>query len=225
MVPKRERFKTRMRPASRCFLAGISDFQSRDLAHVAIRAFDRPSIVVTVDFSFIFAARAIERDRDGGPFRLEQISPLSAHRRTHSAYLDAIGTEWRKRTLESELAGKWRPKRRTFDASEAHRFAADVYKEMAFNGLKSAVRIANVRELDNGRLELDFCAFALLFFAFFFLSPCLFPPIFFFSPPPLLPFPILAESVDRAAICSTYRFRHKKASPTGTSRFIGVLFR
>lgn len=41
---------------------------------------------------------------------------------------------------------------RTFDASEAHRFAADVYKEMAFNGLKSAVQRANVQELDNGRL-------------------------------------------------------------------------
>jgi len=28
------------------------------------------------------------------------------------------------------LAKRW-----TFDASEAHRFAADMYKEMAFNGL------------------------------------------------------------------------------------------
>jgi len=103
--------------------------------------------------------------------------------RAHSVYLGAIGMEWCRRTVEScELAGKWRPKRRTFDASEAHRFAADVYKEMAFNGLKSAVRIANVRELDNGRSELDFCAFALFFLSFF---PVFFFPIFFFSP--LLP--------------------------------------
>lgn len=87
-----------------------------------------------------------------------------------NAYPDAIGTEWRKRALESgELASKWWAKRRTFDAFEAHRFAADVYKEMAFNGLKSAVRIANVRELDNGRLELDFCVFD--FSVFFLLFP------------------------------------------------------
>jgi len=120
---------------------------------------------------------------------LKQISPSARYAmcfvaaRAHAradAYLDAIGTEWRKRALESgELADKWWPKRRTFDASEAHRFAADVYKEMAFNGLKSAVRIANVRELDNGRLELDFCAFDLFFFSFRF--SCLFSPIFFFS--------------------------------------------
>lgn len=46
----------------------------------------------------------------------------------------------------------------TFEASEAHWFAADVYKEMAFNGLKACLQSANVRAFDNGRLTLRFFA-------------------------------------------------------------------
>lgn len=53
-------------------------------------------------------------------------------------------------------------------ASKAHWSAADVYKEMAFNGLKAAIQTANAPIPDNGSLEL----------ATFFLYPIYFSYLF-----------------------------------------------
>lgn len=56
-----------------------------------------------------------------------------------------------------------------FGASKAHWSAADVYKEMAFNGLKAAIQTTNAMVPDNGWLELEyFFPVPLLPFSFFF---------------------------------------------------------
>lgn len=82
-----------------------------------------------------------------------------------------------------------------FGASKAHWSAADVYKEMAFNGLKAAIQTTNAMVPDNGWLELEyffpvpllpfsfflfFCCCVFLLFAFcFYFSPCFFFESFF----------------------------------------------
>lgn len=73
-----------------------------------------------------------------------------------------------------------------FGASKAHWSAADVYKEMAFNGLKAAIQTTNAMVPDNGWLELEyFFPVPLLPFSFFFFCCCvflLFAFCFYFSP-------------------------------------------
>lgn len=59
-----------------------------------------------------------------------------------------------------------------FGASKAHWSAADVYKEMAFNGLKAAIQTANAMVPDNGWLELEYFfprSPSILFFCVFLL--------------------------------------------------------
>lgn len=73
-----------------------------------------------------------------------------------------------------------------FGASKAHWSAADVYKEMAFNGLKAAIQTASAIVPDNGWLELEYffpvpllSFFFFIVFFYFLLFASIFPRVSF----------------------------------------------